>query len=238
MKDVSRNVKKHTARHNNLFIAKLKITSSPTEKTTAITDILLALVAATSIAYLQRTELAETWKINTWCWAFACIALSGILGTIAHGLELPEASHKRIWQLLNLSLGLAVSIFVIGVSYDLLGIAWAKKLLPWMLVSALGFFLATCLFQGIFFIFIIYEAAALLFAGAAYSWLALTNQLNGALLMAAGVLVSIIAAGIQASKNVSVNMVFEFDHNGIFHIVQIFGIILLVAGLRLSQFPR
>jgi uncharacterized membrane protein (DUF2068 family) len=112
-----------------LFITKLKFTNSPTEKTTAITDILLALVAASSIAYLQRFESAEIWKINIWCWAFAFITLSGVLGAIAHGLELPEARHQRIRQLLNLSLGLAVSIFVIGVAYDLFGIVWAKKLL-------------------------------------------------------------------------------------------------------------
>jgi hypothetical protein len=216
----------------------LKFTSSPTEKTTAITDILLALATAAAIVYLQRPEPVDVWKTNIWCWAFAFMALSGFLGAIAHGLELPEARHQRIWQLLNLSLGLAVSIFVIGVAYDLFGIVWARKLLPWMLVSALGFFLITRLFPGIFFVFIVYEAAALFFACAAYSWLAVTDQLNGALLMAAGVLVSIIAAGIQALKNVSVTIVFEFDHNGIFHIVQILGIILLVAGLRLSQFPN
>jgi hypothetical protein len=221
-----------------LFTTKLKFTSSPTEKTTAITDILLALAAAGAIVYLQRPEPVDVWKTNIWCWAFAFMALSGFLGAIAHGLELPEARHQRIWQLLNLSLGLAVSIFVIGVAYDLFGIVWARKLLPWMLVSALGFFLITRLFPGIFFVFIVYEAAALFFACAAYSWLAVTDQLNGALLMAAGVLVSIIAAGIQALKNVSVTIVFEFDHNGIFHIVQILGIILLVAGLRLSQFPN
>ena len=58
--------------------------------------------------------------------------------------------------------------------------------------------------------------------------------MNGALLIATGVLVSIIAAGIQASNNVSVTIVFEFDHNGIFHIVQILGIILLVAGIKFS----
>jgi hypothetical protein len=221
-----------------LFTTKLKFTCSPTEKTTAITDILLALAAAGAIVYLQRPEPVDVWKTNIWCWAFAFMALSGFLGAIAHGLELPEARHQRIWQLLNLSLGLAVSIFVIGVAYDLFGIVWARKLLPWMLVSALGFFLITRLFPGIFFVFIVYEAAALFFACAAYSWLAVTDQLNGALLMAAGVLVSIIAAGIQALKNVSVTIVFEFDHNGIFHIVQILGIILLVAGLRLSQFPN
>ena len=52
--------------------------------------------------------------------------------------------------------------------------------------------------------------------------------------MSVGVLVSIVAAGIQASLKTTVKLMFEFDHNGIFHIVQILGIIVLLAGLRLS----
>ncbi len=217
-----------------MFITNFKFTGSPTEIATAFTDILLALVAGGSVIFLQFTESAEIWKINTWCWAFALIALSGFLGAAAHGLELAERQHQRIWHFINFGLGLAVSIFVIGVAYDLWGIVFAKKMLPWMIVCAFLFFLVTRMFSGIFFVFIVYEAAAMLFAFAAYSWLAITGQLNGAILMAAGVLVSIIAAGIQASKNVSGAFVFEFDHNGIFHIVQIFGILLLVIGLRLS----
>jgi hypothetical protein len=212
----------------------LKFTGSPTEKTTAVTDIILALVAAGAVVFLQRLESAEIWKINIWSWAFACIALSGSLGAIAHGLEHPEVRHQRIWHLLNLSLGLAVSVFVIGVAYDLWGIAWARKSLPWMLGAALGFFLFTRLFPGVFFVFTVYEGAAMIFACAAYGWLAATAQLNGSRLMAAGVLVSIIAAGIQASKKTCIRLVFEFDHNGIFHLVQTIGIILLAAGLRLS----
>lgn len=217
-----------------MFISKLKFISSPTEITTAITDILLALVAGGAVIFLQCSESNEIWKINTWSWAFVLIALSGFLGAIAHGLELTEAQHQRIWHLINLSLGLTVSVFVIGVAYDLCGHTVAGKMPPWMVVCALLFFLVTRLFPGIFFVFIVYEAVALLFAFAAYGWLTITNQLEGAALIAAGVLVSIIAAGIQASKRVSITFFFEFDHNGIYHIVQIFGIVLLAVGLRLS----
>jgi hypothetical protein len=221
-----------------LFITRLKFTGSPTEKTTAVTDTLLALVAAGAVFVLQRSESVEILKVNTWRWAFALISLSGFLGAAAHGIELPQTQHQRIWHVINLSLGIAVSAIVIGVAYDVWGVALARKMLPWMVVCAILFYLVTRLFSGIFFVFIVYEALALLFAFAAYSWLAISNQLNGAALMAAGVLVSMIAAGIQATKKVSVTFFFEFDHNGIFHIVQIFGIVLLVAGLRLSLFSN
>jgi len=52
--------------------------------------------------------------------------------------------------------------------------------------------------------------------------------------MAAGILVSIIAAGIQANKSVIVTFIWRFDHNGIYHLVQIVGLLLLFAGLRKS----
>lgn len=212
----------------------MKFTRNPTEQTTAITNILLSFAAAGAICYLQWIKSPEIWKINIWSLAFGLIALSGMLGAVAHGLEVPESRHRRIWNLLNLSLGLAVSVFVIGVAYDLWGPVIAKKIFPWMVVLAIGFYLITRLFDGIFIIFIIYEAVALFFAAGAYVWLTLTAQLNGALLMSLGVLASIIAAGIQATLKTSVKLIFEFDRNGIFHIIQAFGILLLWAGLRLS----
>jgi hypothetical protein len=212
----------------------LKFTTSPTEKTTAITDILLSSVAAGGIYYLQQLESPENWKINAWCMALGFIALSGLLGASAHGIEMSEKVPQRIWNLLNLSLGLAVSVFVIGVAYDMWGLAVARAILPWIVVLALGFYLVTRLFAGIFFVFIVYEAVALVFAWGAYSGLALTGQLKGALLMSVGVLMSIIAAGIQATLKTTIELIFEFDNNGIFHIVQILGIVLLLTGLRLS----
>ena len=213
---------------------KLKFTKSPTEKTTAFTDILLALAAVGAICYLQWLKSPEVWKVNTWSCAFGFIALSGFLGAIAHGLELSESVHQWVWNPLNLGLGLAVSVFVIGVAYDVWGQTAARTILPWMVGMALGFYVITRFFQGIFFVFILFEALALLFAGCAYGWLAFKGQLSGAWIIAMGILVSIVAAGIQATKILAFKVIFEFDHNSIFHVIQILGILLLLMGLRLS----
>ena len=52
--------------------------------------------------------------------------------------------------------------------------------------------------------------------------------------MAGGILISLIAAGLQACKRITLNLIWSFDHNGVFHLVQIVGLCFLVAGLRLS----
>jgi hypothetical protein len=52
--------------------------------------------------------------------------------------------------------------------------------------------------------------------------------------MAAGVLITIIAAVVQAGKAVRVTVLWEFDYNGLFHLIQITGVIVLTAGLRLA----
>jgi len=125
-------------------------------------------------------------------------------------------------------------MFVIGVAYDVWGPTVARKILPWMVGIALGFYIITRFFQGIFFVFIVFEAFALMFAGCAYGWLEFKGQLSGAWIMAVGILVSIVAAVIQATKISPIKVIFEFDHNGIFHMVQILGILCLVLGLRSS----
>jgi hypothetical protein len=49
--------------------------------------------------------------------------------------------------------------------------------------------------------------------------------------MASGVLLSIVAAGLQARKSILIKLIWKFDHNGIYHIVQTIGLVLLIAGL-------
>ena len=204
----------------------------PTEQTTAATDALLALLTLGCILYLRRIRQHEPWKTNVWSWAFGFMTLSGALGVVAHGFKMSESVNDLLWQPINLALGLAVSLFVVGVVYDLRGYTIARGLLPVMLVIGVGFYIITRIIPGTFLVFIVYEALALFFALGAYGWLATQERLQGAWLMATGILVSIIAAGIQASKAVSITLIWEFNHNGIFHLVQMVGLLLLLAGLR------
>ena len=78
---------------------------------------------------------------------------------------------------------------------------------------------------------IVFEGAALAVALAAYAQLAADGALDGAGLMAAGDLVSMAAAGVQTVKRLRFKWVWEFDHNGIFHLLQTAGLMLLCQGI-------
>jgi len=50
-------------------------------------------------------------------------------------------------------------------------------------------------------------------------------------MVAAGIGLSVIAAAVQAS-HLRVRLIVPFDHNGLFHLLQIGAIVLLTDGLR------
>ena len=214
----------------------MKFIKDPAEQTTAVTDIVLALIAFGGIAFLRWSLMnsGQLWKINIWSAAIGLIGLAAILGAVAHGLVLSRSLHHRIWLALNMALSLAVSLFVVGVVYDLWGFEFSLTTLPILLIAGMGFYLSTLIYPGIFFLFIVYEVVALVFALGAYIFLAIHKDLPGAGLMATAILVSIIAAGIQANKSVILTFIWRFDHNGIYHLVQVLGLMLLLVGLRRS----
>lgn len=214
----------------------MKFIKDPAEKATAVTDIILALVAFGGSLFLQCLLLnsGELWKINIWSAAIGLIGLAAALGAVAHGLVLSRTFHRRIWLALNMALSLAVSLFVVGVVYDLWGFEVSLTTLPILLTAGLGFYLATLIYPGAFFLFIVYEVVALVSALGAYIFIAIHKDLSGAWLMATGILASIIAAGFQANKSVFLTFIWQFDHNGIYHLVQVVGLIFLLMGLRWS----
>lgn len=215
----------------------MKLISNPAEKTTAATDIVLAIVAFGGIVFLRHLQLdsAGLWKINIWSAAIGLIGLAATLGAVAHGVVLFRKTHRCVWLALNMALSLAVSLFVVGVVYDLWGFKISFVTLPIFLTAGLGFYLMTLIYPGIFFLFIIYEVVALVFALGAYIIIATYKVMPGAWLMATGVFCSIIAAGIQTKKSVSLTFIWPFDHNGVYHLVQALGLMFLLIGLRWSM---
>jgi hypothetical protein len=207
-------------------------TDIPTEQTTAVTDVILALMALGAAIYLHRIGQKEPWKAGVWAWAFGLLALAALLGAIVHGLEMSDVTRIRLWRPLYLSLGVTTALFLVGVVYDIWGSTVARRMLPVTIVISLVFFGITLLWPDRFLVFIIYQGVAMVVALGGYGWLAVTGDLEGAWLMVAGILVTMIAAGVQASGAVSFSFIWEFDHNGAYHLIQMVGLALLVAGLR------
>lgn len=212
----------------------MTFTHIPTEQTTAVTDAILAVIALTSVIYLLRISKKNPWKIYLWISLFILLTLASVIGSIVHGIKLSSGLQTLLWHPLYLSLGLLVGIFVIAVVNDIWGQRASRRILPKMLITGACFWCITLIWSDSFLVFTVYEAAGMLFALAGYSWLTFRGHLKGALVMAAGTMVTILAAGIQAIHSLSFTFIWVFDHNGIYHIVQMLGIILLVAGLRRS----
>ncbi|MDG6778112.1 hypothetical protein QCB44_05280 [Thiomicrorhabdus sp. zzn3] len=209
----------------------------PTEQTTAVTDALLAMAAAFSALYLKRISQAEPFKIKLWFWVFSLLAAASLLGTSAHGFKLTEAQQTLIWSLLYLALDGVIALFMLAVAYEIWGERMARRFIPLAVGLAIMVFLVHLL-RSEFIVFIIYEAVGMVLALFGYIWLALSKRRSGAWYMVAGVSVSLLAAMVQAGKEFTFSFIWPFDHNGVYHVMQMVGVALLWLGLRKSLLLR
>ena len=209
-------------------------TDSPVELTTAATDVLLAILAFICIVYLRQYRSLDGWKVGVWSWTLAAFSAAALLGAVVHGLELSDATKTFLWRPLYLLLALVVALFVVAASYDWLGKRSAWRVLAAMMPVALGFFVFTQIWSDSFRVFVVYETASMLVALAIYVYLAAGKRLTGAGLMASAILLNVLAAGIQADGSIRLTVIWPFDHNGVFHVVQMVAVLVLIAGLRRS----
>lgn len=209
----------------------MELTGIATELTTPATDLGLGLVCIALAVRLYRFRLLHRWKSLLWTGVFSLLAAASLLGAILHGLSLGPAVRDFLWQPLYLMLGIDVALFVLGAVYDWRGEETARRMLPVMLAVGIGFYCATLPLKGGFVVFLIFEGAAMATAMAIYAALALRKQLDGAGVIAAAIALNLAAAALQTTS-LHITIVWPFDHNGIFHLVQVIALVTLHSGLR------
>ncbi len=207
--------------------------SSATELTTAATDAVLGFVCLLLIAAIIPYRPLDPWKVRLWSWVFGLLAAVSFLGAVAHGLDLRPGLRKLLWQPLYFALGIDVSLFILCGISDWLGKQAARRLLFAAIGTGMAFYAVTLISGGSFLVFVIYEAIAMISAMAIYVVIAVGRQMPGASTMAAGICLTIAAAALQASP-AGFTLVWPFDHNSVFHLVQIAALIVLAFGLRRS----
>jgi len=216
----------------------MQFTEISTEQTTAATDLILffALLIMSVLLY-RRGRPKDQLKTNIWVSVFILVALAALLGSIAHGIKMSEKLHFIIWQPLNLFLGISVGLFGAGVIYDWKRDHFNKKILIILILTGILFYLASILLPGGFLIFIIYEALFMLFALSIYLQLFIKRKIYGAGMLTMGIIITIVAAVIQSIPSIQFHVIWTFDHNGIFHLIQFLGFISIFFGLTKSFQP-
>ncbi|MEW5765148.1 MAG: DUF6962 family protein [Acidobacteriota bacterium] len=202
--------------------------SSPTEITTALTDLFCA---AAAVACAFRLGRPEGGRASLWRSAFLTSAAASLLGAAAHGLSLSPALSRWAWRLIYACLAATVALAAGAAAQASLGrraARWAGLLL---LAGAAAFWALTTFHSDSFGLFVAYEAAGLGFALALLVSLARRGR-AGAAAASAGLALFLLAGAVQASGPFEVRWGWPLDHNGVFHLVQLPAFFLLAAGAR------
>jgi hypothetical protein len=186
------------------------LAKAPNERTTAATDLLLALVCLGLMPGVAALAPRDPWRVTLWLTIFGLLAASSLAGAAVHGFTLPPRLRAAVWQPLYLMLGLAVALFVVAAVRDWQGEAAARRLLAPAVAAGIAFWVLTLALGGKFVVFVIYEVTAMLVVLAIYLLLA-RQQVPGAQAIAVAVLVNLAGAVLQASR-LQVTVVWPFDH--------------------------
>ena len=148
------------------------------------------------------------------------LAIGAFLGGTWHGF----VQSDLLWRTTTLSLGVASFAMVMGSSYAVLS-GSRRVLLITLALAKLTVYLIWMLFHHQFIYVVIDTGIAFVVVAALHLW-----KWNG--LMLAGVAVSIIAGVVQAS---GFQLHAHFNHNDLYHVIQIGALVLLYRGARRLQ---
>lgn len=206
----------------------IQFIESATERTTAVTDLILAVEFFLFAIYVFRSASVKK-RAATWSIPLLLLAVAFLIGAIAHGIQMPEKVNVLLWLLLAMfsAFGLA---HLVSASTGEWKPEWYKK-------SVIGMSLAAVIFIGItvkFSSFTIY-VVFILINMALVSWLnAMCFNESGNkqhLLIISGAALTAVASLAQLVKSIHFTIFWEFDYNGAFHLVQMLAGVLLGLGV-------
>jgi hypothetical protein len=202
-----------------------------TEPATILTDFAVAGICAIFATDIARATPNIVGARGLWALSFAFAAIAAIIGGVVHGfaLHLGAAVKQRLWKATQYTVGLtslailaaAIIAFVGGVAERwLLGVAVAKFV---------AYATAVARRDDYWVVVVDYGASMIVMAALAVAgWV--QGKAPAAPWLVAGVAVSAVAAAVQVRK---VAPHPRFNHNDLYHVIQIAALYLFYRGGRL-----
>jgi hypothetical protein len=199
------------------------------EPATLLTDYALAGVTGWLAWLLFRAREGQRAR-SSWALAFAALALAAALGGTWHGFApaLAAIAVLLLWKATVLCVGIA-SFGMLAGSAMATTAGGARKALLAIAAMKLAIYSGWMLGHDEYIYVIADTGSALVLVAALHAWTAFRGQNRASLWMLAGVGISVLAAGVQAS-----GFAFHrhFNHNDLYHVIQIVAMILFSMGAK------
>jgi len=197
------------------------------EPSTLLTDYALAGVTGWLAWSLFRAREGQRAR-SFWALAFAALALAAALGGTWHGFAPAFAAIAvlLVWKATVLSVGIASFGMLAGSAFA----ATTGGVRKWLLVIAavkLAIYSGWMVGHSEYIYVIADTGTALILVAGLHFWSAARDRASRWIL--AGVGVSVLAAGVQAS---GFALHRHFNHNDLYHVIQVAAMILFYAGAK------
>ncbi|WP_143731806.1 hypothetical protein [Microbulbifer sp. GL-2] len=212
----------------------IKLTDIPAEQTAAVTDLILVALAVLGVLYLKIVVKVPSWRRTIWKNFFYLMFIVCMLGAVVHGFDLLDSTRLHLWHILFFFLGFFLMSFTLAIICDLHSEELSKKILPYLMLAGVGFFIFAISIPNGFFGFVVYQFLIMIPVIVGYTRLAFKQKHGAALWMVAAGIFSMIAVLFQVNTNLQFTFIWTFDHNGIYHLVQSVGVLLFIVWLMVS----
>ncbi len=210
--------------------------SIPTEQTTAWTDLILTILALACLIAIKGIAKPKPIWTSAWIGVFGLLALASFLGALAHGIQWTPQILSTLWFGIYSCLSLAMAFWCSRHDYLPVGPPRCEK----------------TFFRGdrqcpivpldhsdlVRFLSAVFSSTKGLFCWQLSGWfssLFFFRRVPGTGLIALGIALSLVAAYLDTRSDWILRAYWEFDHHGIFHLVQMPSIVLLGLGVVRSH---
>jgi hypothetical protein len=202
------------------------------EPATLITD--YALAALNSVLGLKLLGAAQSRNsVMLWAGGFIALALAAFLGGTWHGfsLNLDTATAGKLWKATLYATGIASFCILAGTAIAVTRGPGRSALLLLAAAKFVLYLFWVTLHDD--FRFVVYDTGATMAAVFVLMGWGAARRAPGALRIAVGVLVSIVAATVQ---QIGLSLSAHFNHNDLYHVVQMGAMCVFYRGaLRLQD---
>lgn len=200
------------------------------EPTTMVTDFMITVAAAcfsTGLVRAGRRRPAQ----QLWAAGFAFIAVGALLGGISHGFAryLDEAQSFWTWKATVYAVGLSMLFAVAGTIAGTRLRYTARSVLHTLNVAAFAVY-AYWMIGHSDFLYVIWHYVPAMVGIALLQSFALSSGAESARWLIGGVAVTLAGALVQQS---GFTIHRHFNHNDLYHVIQVAGLWLLYRGARL-----